>query len=198
MYSNNFNTTQNVLRCSWHIWRVMLFFRKWKLINRNLFHLKLFSINEWRGGGGLNREGRGGGLINIFSLHLQDCNNIVISWLYQTCWNNLAAGLIISTRVVTWDKQCKYNLFTFSWQTCYKLWNFSVCVELAGPIKSKPNLVLNITMFFRESKLVYRCPQLVVSSCNQLGVLVQYMVQGHLERRATGAVCPRIWGPLRL
>jgi hypothetical protein len=26
----------------------------------------------------------------------QGCNNIVISWLYRTCWNNLATSLIIS------------------------------------------------------------------------------------------------------
>jgi hypothetical protein len=33
------------------------------------------------------------------SLTTQDCNNIVISWLYRTCWNNLATleCLVIST-----------------------------------------------------------------------------------------------------
>jgi hypothetical protein len=49
---------------------------------------------------------------------LQGCNNIVMSWLYQICWNNLATSLIISTRLLqvvpnlltTWDKQYEHNL----------------------------------------------------------------------------------------
>jgi hypothetical protein len=68
----------------------------------------------------------------------QGCNNIVISWLYRTCWNNLALSLIISTRLLqivhthslhvpnlltTWDKQCEHNLLTACWQTCYKMWD---------------------------------------------------------------------------
>ena len=28
------------------------------------------------------------------------CNNIVIPWLYRTCWNNLVTSLIISTRLL--------------------------------------------------------------------------------------------------
>jgi hypothetical protein len=31
---------------------------------------------------------------------LQGCNNIVISWLCRTCWNNLATSLIILTRLL--------------------------------------------------------------------------------------------------
>ena len=45
-----------VLRCSWHVWCVMLFLRKWKQISWNLFYLKLH-IFLLIGGGGLNREG---------------------------------------------------------------------------------------------------------------------------------------------
>jgi hypothetical protein len=33
----------------------------------------------------------------------QGCNNIVISWLYQTCWNNLATSLIISFSQTCWQ-----------------------------------------------------------------------------------------------
>jgi hypothetical protein len=32
---------------------------------------------------------------NVTRLTTQGCNNIVISWLYRTCWNNLATSLII-------------------------------------------------------------------------------------------------------
>jgi hypothetical protein len=37
---------------------------------------------------------------NVTRLTTQGCNNIVISWLYRTCWNNLATSLIISTRLL--------------------------------------------------------------------------------------------------
>jgi hypothetical protein len=37
---------------------------------------------------------------NATRLMTQGCNNIVISWLYQTCWNNFATSLIISTRLL--------------------------------------------------------------------------------------------------
>jgi hypothetical protein len=36
---------------------------------------------------------------NVTRLATQGCNNIVISRLYRTCWNNLATSLIISTRL---------------------------------------------------------------------------------------------------
>jgi hypothetical protein len=37
---------------------------------------------------------------NVTRLMTQGCNNIVISWLYRTCWNNLATSLIISTKLL--------------------------------------------------------------------------------------------------
>jgi hypothetical protein len=43
----------------------------------------------------------------VTRLTTQGCNNIVISWLYWTCWNNLATSLIILTRLLT---------------ACYKQW----------------------------------------------------------------------------
>jgi hypothetical protein len=90
---------------------------------------------------------------NVTKLTTQGCNNIVISWLYRTCWNNLGTNLIVSTRLLqvvnsltnsttwqlnssttttawqlnsltTWDKQCEHNLLTACWQTCYKMWDF--------------------------------------------------------------------------
>jgi hypothetical protein len=33
---------------------------------------------------------------NVTRLTTQSCNNIVISWLYRTCWNSLATSLILS------------------------------------------------------------------------------------------------------
>jgi hypothetical protein len=42
----------------------------------------------------------------------QGCTNIVISWLYQTCWNNLATSLLISTRLL----QVVNSLFQTCWQ----------------------------------------------------------------------------------
>ena len=55
----------------------------------------------------------------------QGCNNIVISWLYWTCWNNLATSTIISTRLL----QVVHSLFQNCWQlgtssantTCWRL-----------------------------------------------------------------------------
>jgi hypothetical protein len=53
------------------------------------------------------------------------CNNIVISWLHRTCWNNLATSTIIST----WLLQVVNFLFQKCWQlgtssantTCWRL-----------------------------------------------------------------------------
>jgi hypothetical protein len=38
---------------------------------------------------------------NVTRLTTQGCNNIVISWLYRTCWNNPATSLIIRWQVGT-------------------------------------------------------------------------------------------------
>ena len=50
---------------------------------------------------------------NVTRLTTQGCNNIVISWLYRTYWNNLATSLIISTSLL----QVVNSLF----QTCWEL-----------------------------------------------------------------------------
>ena len=61
---------------------------------------------------------------NVTRLTKQDCNNIVISWPYQTYWNNLVTSLIIFTRLLqvvnslmqilltTCNNQCQHNLLT--------------------------------------------------------------------------------------
>jgi hypothetical protein len=53
---------------------------------------------------------------NVTRLTTQGCNNTVVTWLYRTCWNNLAKSLIISTRLLT-------ALF----QTCWQLGTSSAC-----------------------------------------------------------------------
>jgi hypothetical protein len=47
----------------------------------------------------------------------QGCNIIVISWLYRTCWNNLATSLIVSTRLL----QVVNSLFQTSWRLVGRL-----------------------------------------------------------------------------
>jgi hypothetical protein len=80
------------------------------------------------------------------------CNNIVISWLYRTCWNNLATSLIISTRLLqvvnsllnlltSWDKQCEHNLLTACWQTCCKMWDFYACTLISAINEIIPSLI---------------------------------------------------------
>ena len=62
---------------------------------------------------------------NVTRLTTQGCNNIIITWLYQICWNNLATSLIISTRLL----QVVNSLFRACWQlgtssantTCWRL-----------------------------------------------------------------------------
>jgi hypothetical protein len=50
----------------------------------------------------------------VSRLMTQCCNNIVISWLYQICWNNPATSLIISMRLQM--LQIVDSLFHTSWQ----------------------------------------------------------------------------------
>jgi hypothetical protein len=62
---------------------------------------------------------------NVTRLTTQGCNNIVISWLYRTCWNNFVTSLITSTRLL----QIVNSLFQTCWQlvtsiaktTCWRL-----------------------------------------------------------------------------
>jgi hypothetical protein len=98
---------------------------------------------------------------NVTRLATQGCNNIVISWQYQNCWNNLATNRLISTRLLqvvnslfqicwqlAWDKQCEHNLLTACWQTCYKMWDFYVCIQSEG----MPTKILTLylkTLFYQ-------------------------------------------------
>jgi hypothetical protein len=50
---------------------------------------------------------------NVTRLTTQGCNNIVMSWLNRSCWNNFTISLIISRRLLpTWHKHCEHNLLT--------------------------------------------------------------------------------------
>jgi hypothetical protein len=62
----------------------------------------------------------------------QGCNNIVLSWLYRTCWNNLATSLIISTRLLQVVNKLVH--------TCYQLGTSSAnitCWRLVGRLATK-------------------------------------------------------------
>jgi hypothetical protein len=56
-------------------------------------------------------------------LTTQGCNNIVISRLHRTCWNNLATSLIIPTRLL----QLHINKL---FQTCWQLGTLAVRTQL--------------------------------------------------------------------
>jgi hypothetical protein len=68
--------------------------------------------------------------ILLWTLSRQPCNILVISWLYQTCWNNLVASLIMPSSLLeavkacfklvttTGNKQCEHNLSTACEQIC--------------------------------------------------------------------------------
>jgi hypothetical protein len=69
---------------------------------------------------------------DVARLTTQGCNNIDISWLYQTCWNNLATSLIISTSLL----QVVNSLF----QTCWQLETSSAnttCWRLVGRLATR-------------------------------------------------------------
>jgi hypothetical protein len=38
-------------------------------------------------------------MLHLHGWRYKSCNNIVISWLYRTCWNNLATSLTMSARL---------------------------------------------------------------------------------------------------
>jgi hypothetical protein len=57
---------------------------------------------------------------NVTMLMTQGCNNTVISWLYRTCWNNLATNLIISKRFLQLLTSCS-KLVDKLFQTCWQI-----------------------------------------------------------------------------
>jgi hypothetical protein len=70
----------------------------------------------------------------------QGCNNIVMSWLYRTCWNNLLTSLIISRRFL----QVVNSLF----QTCWQLGTSSAnttCWRLVGRLATRCEIFTRVT-----------------------------------------------------
>jgi hypothetical protein len=49
---------------------------------------------------------------------------IVTILLYHDCTRLVE----IRNLLTTWDKQCEHKLLTACWQTCYKMWDFCICV----------------------------------------------------------------------
>jgi hypothetical protein len=72
----------------------------------------------------------------------QACNNIVISRLYRTCWNNLATSLIISTRLL----QVVNSLFQTCWQLGISSAN-TTCWQLVGRLAIRYETKTNIIHF---------------------------------------------------
>jgi hypothetical protein len=73
---------------------------------------------------------------NVTRLTTQVCNNIFISCLYRTSWNNLATSTTISTRLL----QVVNELF----QTCWQLGTSSVnttCWRLVGRLATRCEII---------------------------------------------------------
>jgi hypothetical protein len=58
---------------------------------------------------------------NVTRLTTQGCNNIMISWLLETCWNNLARSLIISSRLLQIVHSLFQELTSSANTTCWQL-----------------------------------------------------------------------------
>ena len=68
----------------------------------------------------------------VRKLTAQDCNNIVVSWLFQSCWSNLVASLLVPSSLL----QVVNSLFQIrSKTTCQQRVNTQACY------KSNPNRV---------------------------------------------------------
>jgi hypothetical protein len=87
---------------------------------------------------------------NATRLTTQGCNKIVISWLYRTCWNNLATSLIISTRLL----QVVNNLF----QTCWQLGTSSAnttCWQLVGRLATRCEIFQDVCSFHHILRAIH-------------------------------------------
>ena len=122
---------------------------------------------------------------NVIRLTTQGCDNVVISWLCKTCWNNLVTSLIIPTRllqVVNSLFQTCWQLVTSSaktacWQICYKMWDFCVSTHE----KSHSHLVTSLLT--SRQQVVFA---LLVTSCQQVWkklLILSDLLQGCLNSR---------------
>jgi hypothetical protein len=85
---------------------------------------------------------------NVTRLTTQGCNNIVISWLYRTWWNNLATSLIIPTRLL----QDVNSLF----QTC---WQLGISSASTTSISSMFHINRNDNYNLRNNNVNYALPK---------------------------------------
>jgi hypothetical protein len=104
---------------------------------------------------------------NVTRLTPQGCNNIVMSWLYRTCWNNYETSLIISKRLL----QIVNSLF----QTC---WHLSKRLALSGSVKSLFALNGCFT--------VYSC---CLNVCNGIEGTCFFGIVGMMYRQAVQTRC---------
>ena len=100
------------------------------------------------------------------SLCRQPCKILVISWLYQTCWNNLVTSLIMPSSL---PLQVVHNLF----QTCYNNWEQAVRTQLVDKQCMHVYTRINLTAYRQDvfALLVPSCWQVwnkLSSSCNKV------------------------------
>jgi hypothetical protein len=76
----------------------------------------------------------------------------VVNSLFRTCWSQLGI-----------NKQYEHNLLTACWQTCYKMWDFSVCSRVAMPHARISHLVASLPT--SRQQVVFA---LLVPSCQQV------------------------------
>ena len=104
---------------------------------------------------------------NVTRLTTQGCNNIVISRLYRTCWNNLATSLIISTRSL----QVVNRLF----QTCWQLGTSSAnttCRRLVSRLATRCEIFACVPPGHRPFKIYVVYLHLFILLMFQCGVSV--------------------------
>jgi hypothetical protein len=116
---------------------------------------------------------------HVTRLTTQGCNNIVISWLHRTCWNNLATSLIISTRLL----QFVNSLF----QTCWQLGTSSAkttCWRLVG------RLATRCKIFACVHSEQLSCATHMTSTCMLIGWLSHHACLSSWETRIQSLVGP--------
>jgi hypothetical protein len=99
---------------------------------------------------------------NVTRLTTQGCNNIVISWLYRTCWNNLATSLIMPSSLLQVDN----SLFQTCWQlgtssantTCWRLvGRLATRCEIFPCVTTDRDMIVKCYKIIRKSYLFIQC-----------------------------------------
>jgi hypothetical protein len=112
----------------------------------------------------------------------QGCNNIVISWLYRTCWNNLATSLIISTKLL----QVVNSLFQTCWQlgtssaktTCWRLFSrLATRCEIFSCVASLPTRRQQIVFAVFVANCSNKFGTELLTTCNNLVDIIRLVAR---------------------